>query len=51
MNVKKTYSKYDSEVIEYMENLIRALEKQYGQIDDEWRVSLDLIASDYNIIK
>lgn len=51
MNPKTIYKKYDKEVIEYMSNLVKRLESQYGQINDEWRVSLDLIAFNYDIIR
>jgi P27 family predicted phage terminase small subunit len=34
-----------------MSNLISRLESQYGQINEEWRVSLDLIAFNYDIIR
>jgi phage terminase small subunit len=51
MDAKKIYKKYDKEVIEYMTNLIKRLESQYGQINDEWRISLDLIAFNYDIIR
>lgn len=51
MDAKKIYKKYDKQVIEYMNNLIKSLEKQYGQINEEWRVSLDLIAFNYDIIR
>lgn len=51
MDAKKIYKKYDKQVIEYMNNLINSLESQYGQINEEWRVSLDLIAFNYNIIR
>lgn len=50
IEAKKLYKKYDKEVINYMENLISALEKQYGCINDEWCISLDLIAFNYNMI-
>lgn len=51
MDAKKIYKKYDKQVIEYMNNLIKSLESQYGQINEEWRVSLDLIAFNYDIIR
>jgi P27 family predicted phage terminase small subunit len=51
MEAKKIYKKYDKQVIEYMSNLISRLESQYGQINEEWRVSLDLIAFNYDIIR
>lgn len=51
MEAKKVYKDYDKQVIEYMTNLINRLESQYGQINEEWRVSLDLIAFNYDIIR
>lgn len=51
MEAKKIYKKYDKEVIEYMTNLIKRLESQYGKINEEWRISLDLIAFNYDIIR
>lgn len=50
MEAEKIYKKYPKEVREYMNNLFNSLEKQYGEISDEWRVSLDLIAYNYHII-
>lgn len=50
MDAAKIYKKYSKDVINYMANLFSALEKQYGCINDEWRVSLDLIAFNYDII-
>lgn len=51
MDTKKIYKEYDKQVITYMTNLINRLESQYGQINEEWRVSLDLIAFNYDIIR
>lgn len=51
MDAKKIYKDYDKQVITYMTNLIKRLESQYGQINEEWRVSLDLIAFNYDIIR
>lgn len=48
---KKIYKKYDKEVVEYMTNLVKRLESQYGTINEEWRVSLDLIAFNYDMIR
>lgn len=52
IDAEKRYKKfkYDKEVISYMENLVEALNKQYGSVDDSWSVSLDLIAFNYDII-
>lgn len=51
IEAKKIYKDYDKQVIAYMTNLINRLETQYGQINEEWRVSLDLIAFNYDIIR
>ncbi len=51
MDAKKIYKQYDKQVIDYMVNLIKRLESQYGQVNEEWRVSLDLIAFNYDIIR
>lgn len=51
MDPKKIYKEYDKQVVDYMTNLISRLETQYGQINEEWRVSLDLIAFNYDIIR
>lgn len=51
MDAKKIYKKYDKQVIEYMTNLLNKLEHQYGEVNEEWRVSLDLIAFNYDIIR
>lgn len=50
MEAKKIYKNYRKEVIEYMDKLFSALTKQYGGVNDEWRISLDLIAYNYNLI-
>lgn len=52
LSAKRIYGKkYDNEVITYMDNLFKMLTKQYGSVLDEWRVSLDLIAFNYNLIR
>ena len=50
MNVKSIYKKYDDRTVQYMEALVKKLQNQYGSINDEWRVSLDLIAFNMNLI-
>ena len=50
LNAKKIYKDYDKKVIEYMDNLIKRLTNQYGIVNEEWRVSLDLIAFNYDLI-
>lgn len=50
MDAKKIYKKYPAEVREYMSNVYSSLEKEYGEVMPEWRVSLDMIAYNYYII-
>ena len=50
LNAKKIYKEYEKKVIEYMDNLIKRLTNQYGIVNEEWRVSLDLIAFNYDLI-
>jgi P27 family predicted phage terminase small subunit len=50
IDAQKIYKKYNKQVRDYMENLVTSLTNQYGEINDEWRVSLDLIAYNYDII-
>ena len=45
------YADYNDRVVNYMKSLIKRLEDQYGEIDDEWLASLDLIAFNYQIIQ
>lgn len=41
------YDNYDERVKEYMSILIKSLEREYRTIDDQWLISLDLIAQNY----
>lgn len=50
IQVRRLYSDYDERVIDYMEKLYKKLDKQYGEVRDEWKVSLDMIAFNYNLI-
>ena len=50
LSAKKIYKDYDKKVVEYMDNLIKRLTNQYGVVNEEWRVSLDLIAFNYDLI-
>jgi len=44
------YSEYSEEVQEYMKNVIKCLHEDYGEkIPESWRISLDLIADNYEI--
>lgn len=52
MDANKLYGKiYDKNVVKYMSYIIKALEKQYGQVNEEYLISLDLIAFNYDIIR
>lgn len=50
MNVEEIYSQYSPKAQEYMKNLITCLEDDYGKIPESFRVSLDLIAMNYDLI-
>lgn len=44
------YTQYAEEVQEYMKNVILCLRADYGEnIPESWRISLDLIADNYEI--
>lgn len=43
------YKDYDKKVQEYMANVIDCLEQDYKSIPSSWRVSLDLIADNYDV--
>lgn len=47
INYKERYSKYRTEVQEYMDILCDSLMKEYGLISNEWLISLDMIAQTY----
>lgn len=47
--MKPIYKDYPTEVQEYMNNVIKCLEQDYGVVPESWRVSLDLIADNYNL--
>lgn len=49
MEIKTIYKDYDKRVQDYMVNVIKCLEQDYGKIPESWRVSLDLIADNYSI--
>lgn len=52
MDANKLYGKqYDKNVVKYMSYIIKALENQYGKVNDEFIISLDLIAFNYDIIR
>lgn len=47
---KNRFSKYPADVQEYMENVYNCLVEDYGKLQESWLVSLDLIASNYDIL-
>lgn len=49
IDVKTVYKKYPKKVQEYMQNLIDCLVQDYKVIPTSWRISLDLIADNYDI--
>jgi len=50
MNAKQLYKNYDKQVQEYMQNVIDCLKQDYKTIPTSWRVSLDLIAANVDIV-
>ena len=48
MNSKVIYKKYPKQVQEYMDNVIDCLLQDYKEIPKSWRISLDLIADNYD---
>lgn len=46
---RKLYANYPKDVQDYMSNVIDCLRQDYGEIPTSWRISLDLIADNYNI--
>lgn len=49
MDAKVLYKNYNKQVQEYMNNVIKCLEEDYGTIPNSWRISLDLIADNYSL--
>jgi P27 family predicted phage terminase small subunit len=49
MDAKILYKDYNTRVQEYMNNVIKCLEQDYGKIPESWRISLDLIADNYSL--
>lgn len=50
MKAKEIYKDYDKRVQEYMQNVIDCLEQDYKAIPSSWRISLDLIASNVDMV-
>lgn len=49
IKVEDIYKDYPDKVQEYMRNLVDSLSHDYKTIPMSWRVSLDLIADNYNM--
>ena len=49
LNVKDVYKKHDKKTQEYMQNVIDCLKQEYKEIPSSWRISLDLIADNYDL--
>lgn len=50
MKAKEIYKTYDKRVQEYMQNVIDCLTQDYKKIPSSWRLSLDLIAMNADLI-
>lgn len=50
MKAKEIYSNYDKRVQEYMQNVFDCLVQEYKAIPSSWRISLDLIAVNIDLI-
>lgn len=48
-NIKARYINYDSRVKEYMDLLIGNLVSEYGSINPEWVLVLDMIAQNFEV--
>lgn len=49
IKVEDIYKDYPEKVQKYMRNLVDSLSRDYKEIPMSWRVSLDLIADNYDI--
>lgn len=49
IDAKTIYKNYPVKVQEYMDNVIKCLIDDYGNIPAAWRISLDLIADSYSL--
>lgn len=49
LNVKEIYKDYLPKTQEYMQNVIDCLKQDYKEIPSSWRISLDLIADNYDL--
>jgi len=49
MKAKELYAHYDKKTQDYMQCLFDCIEQDYGEIPSSWRISLDLIADNYEV--
>jgi len=49
MNVKEIYKNHKPKTQEYMQNVVDCLIQDYRTIPSAWRISLDLIADNYDL--
>lgn len=49
ISVEEMYASYSPEVRSYMKSVIDCLKKEYTHIPAAWRISLDLIADNYEL--
>jgi len=50
MEAKKIYKDYDVRTQEYMQNVIDCIKQDYKVIPSSWRITIDLIAMNFNIL-
>ena len=48
-NVTDIYKNHSEKTQEYMQNVIDCLKQEYKEIPSSWRISLDLIADNYDM--
>lgn len=50
MKAKEIYSNYDKRTQEYMQNVIDCIEQDYKHIPSSWRITIDLIAMNFDML-
>jgi len=50
MNAKEIYQDYDARTQEYMQNVYDCIKQDYKVIPSSWRISLDLIAMNFEML-
>ena len=50
MKAKEIYGNYDKRTQEYMQNVIDCIEQDYKHIPSSWRITIDLIAMNFNML-